>query len=203
MPTPFFLPFFTPAISRRTIPNQSSIPADSSQLHSRTPIAIRTQSALQVPMSLDNQPKRTLTKAACDQCRSRKIKCDAQHPSCSGCVKVAKGCNYATAPAESRSQAVKRKYQELQSANSTYHQIFDVLQIRTPQEGEEILHHIQSGADAKTVLKRVHDRDMSLQLSVTPYKEHHCRCCSLMHAATNPKDGQASLSHHAAVDLSY
>ncbi|KAI9146624.1 hypothetical protein HJFPF1_13607 [Paramyrothecium foliicola] len=61
-------------------------------------------------------------------------------------------------------QAFKRKYLELQSLRSTYQQLFEILQNRPPKEGEEILRHIQSGADVETVLTQVRDGDILLQL---------------------------------------
>lgn len=48
----------------------------------------------------------------------------------------------------------------------TDQQLFKILQNRPPREGEEILRHIQNGADAETVLKWVRDGDMLLQLSL-------------------------------------
>lgn len=64
------------------------------------------------------------------------------------------------------SRTAKRKYLELQSSASVCQQLFDILQNKPPMEGEEILRHIQSGADAETVLTRVRDGDMLLRLSL-------------------------------------
>ncbi|KAI5867928.1 hypothetical protein GGS23DRAFT_591738 [Durotheca rogersii] len=106
--------------------------------------------------------------AACEACRKRKSKCNAERPRCSLCVRHGTDCQYATAPAETHSQALKRKHSELQDRITPYEELFDFLKTKSDTESVEILRRIRSGADVGSVLRHAKDGDLLIQLSLAP-----------------------------------
>ncbi|KAI1641662.1 uncharacterized protein F4817DRAFT_45273 [Daldinia loculata] len=113
--------------------------------------------------------------AACESCRRRKSKfpkiwcnCNAERPKCSLCVRHGTDCRYATAPAETHSQALKRKHSELQNRITPYEELFGLLQKKTETESLEILRRIRSGNDVGSILRHARDGDLLIQLSLAP-----------------------------------
>ncbi|KAF2475124.1 uncharacterized protein BDR25DRAFT_186444, partial [Lindgomyces ingoldianus] len=119
------------------------------------------------PPSTEGKKRKVVT-AACNACRKRKTKCDAQRPRCSVCISRNADCDYDTVSTETHSQALKRKFDELQQSKSTYEQIFDMLKARTEQEATIIMQRIRNGVDADTIIRHVEDGDLLLQLSLVP-----------------------------------
>ncbi|KAK4155533.1 hypothetical protein C8A00DRAFT_13446 [Chaetomidium leptoderma] len=108
------------------------------------------------------------TTAACGACRKRKSKCDGERPACSICRDRGTACEFDTNTAETHTQALKRKYSELQSQKSTYQQVYEVLQTRPDKEAEEVYQRIRRGADADSILRHVNHGDMLVQLALVP-----------------------------------
>ncbi|KAK4190465.1 putative nitrogen assimilation transcription factor [Podospora australis] len=113
--------------------------------------------------------RRQATTAACGACRKRKSKCDGQRPECSVCRHRKTACEFDTiAASETHTQALKRKYTELQAQKTALEEIFDVLQKRPEKEAEEIFQRIRSGADARSILRHVNHGDLLVQLALVP-----------------------------------
>ncbi|KAI0887566.1 uncharacterized protein GGS22DRAFT_186400 [Annulohypoxylon maeteangense] len=106
--------------------------------------------------------------AACEACRRRKSKCNAERPKCSLCVRHDTECKYATAPTETHSQALKRKHSELQDRITPYEELFDILKSKSETESLEILKRIRSGNDVGSILRQAKDGDLLMQLSLAP-----------------------------------
>ncbi|KAK0729242.1 hypothetical protein B0T21DRAFT_291956 [Apiosordaria backusii] len=126
------------------------------------------------PASSANGPapprrKRQATTAACRACRKRKSKCDGARPTCSVCRDRKTKCEFDTiAASETHTQALKRKYVELQQQKTTFEQIYEVLRSRPEKEAEEIFQRIRRGADATAILRHVNYGDMLVQLALVP-----------------------------------
>ncbi|KAK4195111.1 putative nitrogen assimilation transcription factor [Triangularia verruculosa] len=113
--------------------------------------------------------KRQATTAACRACRKRKSRCDGARPTCSVCRDRKTRCEFDTiAATETHTQALKRKYTELQQQKTAFEQIYEVLRSRPEKEAEEVLQRIRRGADANSVLRHVTMGDVLLQLSLVP-----------------------------------
>ncbi|KAI0180537.1 hypothetical protein GGR52DRAFT_531750 [Hypoxylon sp. FL1284] len=106
--------------------------------------------------------------AACEACRRRKSKCNAERPKCSLCVRHRTDCRYATAPTETHSQALKRKHSELQDRITPYEELFGILKSKSETESLEILRRVRSGADVGSILRHARDGDLLIQLSLSP-----------------------------------
>ncbi|KAK4162169.1 hypothetical protein QBC43DRAFT_88833 [Cladorrhinum sp. PSN259] len=117
---------------------------------------------------LARKKRRTATPAACGACRKRKSKCDGGRPKCSICRERMTACEFDTNETETHTQALKRKYTELQSSKSAFEQVYAVLQTRPHKEAEEIFERIRRGADAGSVLRHVEHGDVLVQLSLIP-----------------------------------
>ncbi|KAI2631054.1 hypothetical protein GGR54DRAFT_628061 [Hypoxylon sp. NC1633] len=106
--------------------------------------------------------------AACEACRRRKSKCNAERPQCNLCVRHGTDCRYATAPTETHSQALKRKNSELQNRITPYQELFDLLQTKSETESLEIWRRIRTGNDVNSILRHTRDGDLLIQLSLVP-----------------------------------
>ena len=69
---------------------------------------------------------------------------------------------------ETHSQALKRKFGELQNDQNAYEELFDILRSRPELEPFSILQRIRSGNEIQTILRNVKDDDLLLQLSLIP-----------------------------------
>lgn len=75
---------------------------------------------------------------------------------------------YTTASAETHSQALKRKYGELQTRQTPYEELFDILKSKSEEESLEIYRRIRAGGDIDIILRHVKDGDLLMQLLVVP-----------------------------------
>ncbi|KAK3310454.1 uncharacterized protein B0T15DRAFT_389212 [Chaetomium strumarium] len=108
------------------------------------------------------------TTAACGACRKRKSKCDGGRPVCSICRDRGTACEFDTNAAETHTQALKRKFNELQSQKSAFEQVYELLQTRSDKEAEELFRRIRRGADAGSILRHVNYGDVLVQLALVP-----------------------------------
>jgi len=106
--------------------------------------------------------------SACDQCRARKIKCNGNRPVCLECVRRSTSCHYAARSTETQGQALKRKYDALQSENEAYAELFNLIRTRPDNESYEILRRIKMGTDVRDVLKHIKEADLLIQLNLRP-----------------------------------
>ncbi|KAK3330184.1 hypothetical protein B0H66DRAFT_48791 [Apodospora peruviana] len=120
------------------------------------------------PAPSNARKRRQATTAACGPCRKRKSKCDGHRPKCTTCRERNTDCSFDTNVTETHAQALKRKFNELQSQTSVYERLYDVLRGRSEQEANEVLQRIRRGADLESVLRQVNYGDVLLQLALVP-----------------------------------
>ena len=99
---------------------------------------------------------------------ANRFQCDGGRPECSTCRERGTACEYDTHAAETHAQALKRKFNELQSQQSVYESIYALLQSRPQYEADEILQRIRTGADAEAILRHVSCGDLLVQLALVP-----------------------------------
>ncbi|KAK0736367.1 hypothetical protein B0T21DRAFT_401867 [Apiosordaria backusii] len=124
----------------------------------------RTGSGVEVP-----RRRRTYTTAACEACRKRKARCNAERPSCAYCVSTDILCVYDTSAShETHSQALKRKFGELEARAAIYVELYELLRDRPDIESAEIFKRIRGGGTPGSILRRIKEGDLLLQLSLKP-----------------------------------
>ncbi len=94
--------------------------------------------------------------------------CDGDRPTCSICRDRGTACEYDTNETETHTQALKRKYTELQSQKSVFEQVYEVLQTRPEKDAVEVFQRIRRGTDAGSVLRHVNHGDILIQLALVP-----------------------------------
>ncbi|KAF7532797.1 hypothetical protein G7054_g7627 [Neopestalotiopsis clavispora] len=112
--------------------------------------------------------RQQLAAAACEVCRSRKTKCDGERPRCKLCTQRNIECQYVTAGDETRSQAKKRKYEELQSDAQDYKELLSVLVTLSPEATQDVLRRIRCAENVQSVLRHIRHADLLLQVSLKP-----------------------------------
>lgn len=104
-----------------------------------------------------------------------------------------------TAPSESRTSALKRKYADLgaqfirsKQANHTLLQLFDAIKSRSESDASAIVQRIRAGVDPDSILRHVRTGDLLLQLQVAPESRYRfdfpyqAHMPSLLRVANNP-----------------
>ncbi|KAI1212377.1 uncharacterized protein F4807DRAFT_415789 [Annulohypoxylon truncatum] len=106
--------------------------------------------------------KRTVSKAACNNCRLKKIRCDSKRP-CTACSKAGVECNFVTASSdETPFMALKREVESLRRSTGDMTEIFDLLETAPDAVSLDILrrlkstrHHPEGVSNASDVLASV------------------------------------------------
>jgi hypothetical protein len=106
-------------------------------------------------------------RAACDPCRSRKTKCDAQRPVCGACALRDTSCEYDIPPDTSRYTSLKRKHQDLEKENTQLLELFHMLKHRPGRDAHSILDRIRASDDLLSVLAFIRDGDLLVQARTT------------------------------------
>ncbi|KAI8964083.1 hypothetical protein F5Y11DRAFT_345821 [Daldinia sp. FL1419] len=89
--------------------------------------------------------KRTVSKAACNNCRLKKIRCDGKRPSCTACSKNGIECNFVTASSdETPFMALKREVESLRRSTEDMLEIFDLLESAPDAVSLDILRRLKS-----------------------------------------------------------
>jgi hypothetical protein len=101
--------------------------------------------------------------SACDQCRTRKIKCNGERPTCLECTKRSTSCHYATQSAETQNQALKRKFKLLQAENEAYAELFELIKTSSDSESRELMLRVKMGGEVEDVLKRIKEAESFIQ----------------------------------------
>ncbi|KAK4216540.1 hypothetical protein QBC37DRAFT_86806 [Rhypophila decipiens] len=120
------------------------------------------------PQPSASRKRRQTTTAACGPCRKRKSRCDGRRPSCSACVGRDTNCEYETKVTETHTQALKRKFNELQDRQSVHEEVFNILKGRPEKDALEVLKRIRQGVDPTTIVRHVTCGNVLLQLSLVP-----------------------------------
>ncbi|KAI1075383.1 hypothetical protein F5B20DRAFT_387400 [Whalleya microplaca] len=72
--------------------------------------------------------KRSVSKAACNNCRAKKIRCDGERPACAACSGAGVECNFVTAnPNETPFMALKREVESLRRTTADMLELYDLL----------------------------------------------------------------------------
>ncbi|KAI1457189.1 hypothetical protein F4805DRAFT_197134 [Annulohypoxylon moriforme] len=88
--------------------------------------------------------KRTVSKAACNNCRLKKIRCDSKRP-CTACSKAGVECNFVTASSdETPFMALKREVESLRRSTEDMLQIFDLLESAPDAVSLDILRRLKA-----------------------------------------------------------
>jgi hypothetical protein len=77
-------------------------------------------------------------------------------------------CRYLTTPTETHSQALKRKFDALETRHAALEDLFQLLQSKPEQESLELLRRIRAGHDAESVISHATDGNLLLQLALVP-----------------------------------
>jgi hypothetical protein len=96
------------------------------------------------------------------------VQCNAERPKCSVCLDRGTECEYDTNAAETHTQALKRKFSELESERAAYKQIYEVLRSKPDREASEILQRIRSGVDINTIVRLINYGDVQGDLTLVP-----------------------------------
>ncbi|CAD0096653.1 unnamed protein product [Aureobasidium vineae] len=131
------------------------------------------------------KPKRTVVHVACACCRRLRIKvrvafsrpeglvdswwqCDGVRPTCQPCARRYEDCVYDVEANTTRSNALKRKNEELAKENTQLRRLYDFLLNRPLVEAEEIFRRIRSTQDPLEVLRHVTTADMLMAQKTAP-----------------------------------
>ncbi|EXL44524.1 hypothetical protein FOCG_13494 [Fusarium oxysporum f. sp. radicis-lycopersici 26381] len=117
------------------------------------------------PTSLSNEavptpaPKRRAVAVACDACRSRKVRCTGECPTCAACQRRGGKCHYADIAndRETHSNQLKKRVKELEDENRSFRALFQSLRKSGGGTNQEILRRIQAGDDFGTVIEHARD----------------------------------------------
>ncbi|KAH6980204.1 hypothetical protein EDB82DRAFT_578349 [Fusarium venenatum] len=148
----------------------------SQQLRPLVPRTAPDQQNPNTPDSGSNGSKRQLvsrrkhTPTACGLCRRRKTRCGGERPICFVCIRHGSSaeCTYETKPAETQSQALKRKYSAAEGENTVHRRFVDILRSHPAQDVNNILGRLRGGASVDELVRHIESGDMLLELSVAP-----------------------------------
>jgi hypothetical protein len=69
---------------------------------------------------------------------------------------------------ETRANALKRKFDEVQQKRDTYKELYQILQLRSEKDALDILRRIRTGAGVEAILKHIKDGDLLVELALSP-----------------------------------
>nr|OQO30388.1 hypothetical protein B0A51_02348 [Rachicladosporium sp. CCFEE 5018] len=95
------------------------------------------------------QARRHQIAVACEQCRRRKVKCNGTRP-CTECGLRSVHCVYEAQAGETRTQAVKRKYEDLEQSHDALLELIDLAASR--RDAPDILSRVKHGDDIHDIL---------------------------------------------------
>ncbi|KAK6434449.1 hypothetical protein LTR95_009366 [Oleoguttula sp. CCFEE 5521] len=98
------------------------------------------------------QVRRHQIAVACEQCRRRKVKCNGTRP-CTECDLRGVPCVYEAQAGETRTQAVKRKYEDLEQSHDALLELIDLAASR--RDALDILSRVKHGDDIHDMLARL------------------------------------------------
>ncbi|KAI5209664.1 hypothetical protein AUEXF2481DRAFT_80686 [Aureobasidium subglaciale EXF-2481] len=113
------------------------------------------------------KPKRSVVHVACACCRRLRIKCDGNRPTCQPCAKRYEDCVYDVEANTTRSNALKRKNEELTKENAKLRELYAFVRDRPPREAEEIFRRIRTTQDPLDVLKHVSTAELLVAQAAT------------------------------------
>ncbi|OAQ59299.1 fungal zn(2)-Cys(6) binuclear cluster domain-containing protein [Purpureocillium lilacinum] len=112
-----------------------------------------------------NRRRFNITRVACEPCRKRKSKCDAQHPTCSGCARRQVDCQYETLRAGgSRYEALKRSYEDAKHDLAAYRYLIHVLTTASEEVSQAIIRRIKTSASIPSIHRSVLEARLVLEV---------------------------------------
>ncbi|CAD0113373.1 unnamed protein product, partial [Aureobasidium uvarum] len=151
--------------------NGEHTPSDSTRSSESTHASNKTLPRPALQQSKDakvTKPKRTVVHVACACCRRLRIKCDGVRPTCQSCARRYEDCVYDVEANTTRSNALKRRNEELAQENTQLRRLYDFLLNRPLLEAEEIFRRIRSTQDPLQVLRHVTTADMLMAQTTAP-----------------------------------
>ncbi|KAF2758893.1 hypothetical protein EJ05DRAFT_509783 [Pseudovirgaria hyperparasitica] len=112
--------------------------------------------------------RKDLARLACDSCRKKKVKCDAQLPKCTLCQTHNRTCNYAGDPGITRTESLKRKNESLQQRVEVLEKFMQFLRSRPEPEVLAILQRMKTSpgnVDLSTLMDFVSFGDLLVGLN--------------------------------------
>lgn len=92
-------------------------------------------------------------------------KCTGERPECRPCVKRGQQCDYATEPAETRAQAMRRQHGAFLKERSVYEELYGVLMDLSDIDAMHMLQRLRSGVKVETAVRQISDSDLLLNCS--------------------------------------
>ncbi|CAK3963921.1 Nitrogen assimilation transcription factor nirA [Lecanosticta acicola] len=102
--------------------------------------------------STAGEPVVPKVKAACEECRTKKTKCDGTRPTCGRCRRKSISCVYETEPDEFRITALKRRYTELEQSSAENSALIALLRDQSLAGAHEILNRLRNRESAASIL---------------------------------------------------
>ncbi|KAI0480156.1 hypothetical protein GGR56DRAFT_663953 [Xylariaceae sp. FL0804] len=97
------------------------------------------------PISVPPVKKRAVSKAACNNCRHKKIRCDGQRPTCGACIRSSTECNYVTATSgETPFMALKREVESLHRVAGEFVGLYDLLRSAPAHTTSDIVRRLRA-----------------------------------------------------------
>jgi hypothetical protein len=101
--------------------------------------------------------------------------CDGARPRCSACDSQGLECVYSTNPSESRTSALKRKYdtlersmRQLEQSHSFLEQLVHALQVREEADATAIFGRLRQGANVESIVQHLRAGDVLTQIHLCP-----------------------------------
>ncbi|KAM0513443.1 hypothetical protein ACHAPE_007907 [Trichoderma viride] len=162
----------------------------------RLPVLLpATERSSATSTAASSKRKRNQAVVACEACRKKKSKCDAERPTCRSCELRGSECVYDADPSETRGQALRRKFDAQQHRRGVHEEFHQLLRFRPEAEVMEILRRVRTGVTIEDIVRHVHSGDLLLQLSVSPETRYRY---SLGHVLTIPDFLRAPSSQYMA-----
>ncbi|PNP79378.1 hypothetical protein FNYG_07213 [Fusarium nygamai] len=125
------------------------------------PLLPRAPTSLSTEAVPTPAPKRRAVAVACNSCRSRKVRCTGEFPTCVACERRGGECHYADIAndREMHSNQLKKRVKELEDENRSFRSLFESLRKPDGRTNGELLRRIQAGDDFGTVVEHARDAD--------------------------------------------
>ncbi|KAF5687023.1 nitrate assimilation regulatory nirA, partial [Fusarium denticulatum] len=98
-------------------------------------------------------PRKTKVISACQPCKLKKIKCDADRPECGPCMSKGRSCEYAVQG--SRTEILLRRQHALQENVESFVALYRYLQDRPADEASSLFDRIRDGFGVEAALEYV------------------------------------------------
>ncbi|PHH65848.1 hypothetical protein CDD81_1217 [Ophiocordyceps australis] len=114
------------------------------------------------------RPKRRTVIAACNQCRRKKAKCDAERPSCTRCQHKELDCVYETDRAETHNRARCRKLAQLSGSSDFNGELVRILRTKDDRDAAAIHQRLKAGESTESIVGIIRDGDLLIQCALRP-----------------------------------